>query len=154
MKNTVTVEVNVNAGVQETYEFWCRAHPAEQYPPALDDAGQRTRMNWVVRVDGEQKEYTRLPKEMLDTTKIVRWAGPEDVVPRGEIAFDRVDTEHTRVGISLEWQRPDHAESITPLILLDGVQVSTDLREFKRDLERVANRADGWEETLSRFERL
>ena len=52
------------------------------------------------------------------------------------MTFDALGDQRTRVAISLEWQRDDAAEAYVPLILLDGVQVNTNLRDFKREVER------------------
>ena len=41
-----------------------------------------------------------------------------------------------------------------PLILLDGVQVNTNLRDFKREVEREASESRDWHGTVDKFEAL
>lgn len=148
MKSRVSTTIDVNASVDRTYAFWSRANSAA----GTQQAPGGTTPHWTVVVNGvanpqnspvSAKRSGALPLDSVE--------GDE---PRGEVTFDALGEQRTRVAISLEWQHADSAEAYVPLILFDGVQVDTNLRDFKREVEREASESRDWHGTVNRFEAL
>lgn len=148
MKSRVSTTIDVNASVDRTYAFWNRASEAGGTEPS----SVSTTPQWTVLVNGVPN-----PQASPVSAKLSRVIPLEQVPgaePRGEVTFDALGDQRTRVAISLEWQRDDAAEAYMPLILLDGVQVNTNLRDFKREVEREASESRDWHGTVDKFEAL
>lgn len=152
MKNRVTAVIEVAATVDVAYEHWRRTHGDSAGRAEAGDPAAR--VHWVVRVNGVSDEQAASTDETMGTGRFLNWAGSDGGTPNGEVTFDPLEGGGTQVSISLEWQRPDSAESYIPLIFLDGVRVNADLRSFKREVETATPESRGWEHIMQQFEPL
>lgn len=150
MKNRVSTTIDVDASVDSTVEFWRRASAsdgANHQPSSVDTASAQ----WTVLINGVPS--TRgVSAAAAELSRVIPLSSMEGDAPRGEVTFDSLGEQRTRVAISVEWQREDSAESYVPLVLLDGVQVNTDLRDFKRQVEREVHGSREWKATVDKFE--
>ncbi|KQW06576.1 hypothetical protein ASC66_08920 [Leifsonia sp. Root4] len=143
----MSTTIDVNASVDRTYAFWNRVGSSEGTEPSSGETTQ-----WTVLVNGVPNPQTSpVSAKLSRVIPLERVQGDE---ARGEVTFDALGDQRTRVAISLEWQRDDSAQSYVPLILIDGVQVHTNLRDFKREVEREAGESRDWHGTVNRFEAL
>lgn len=148
MKSRVSTTIDVNASVDRTYAVWSRAGSAE----GAETSRGETTPHWTVVVNGVPNlETSPVSATLSRVIPLERLQGDE---PHGEVTFDALGEQRTRVAISLEWQRDDSAEAYVPLILLDGVQVNTNLRDFKREVERETSASPDWHGTVDKFEAL
>ncbi|WP_130506627.1 hypothetical protein [Microterricola gilva] len=146
----MSTTIDVDASIDSTVEFWQRVGAPDGASPQPVSA-QATQ--WTVLVNGvpSTRGAAAAAAELSRMTDLSNVVG---AAPRGEVTFESLGEQRTRIAISVEWQREDTAESYVPLILLDGVHVNTDLRDFKRQVEREVRGSREWRATVERFEAL
>ncbi len=149
MKSRVSTTIDVDASVENTVEFWRRAGAADgaSLPPTVEMVSTQ----WTVLVNGvpSTREVSGAAAEL---SRVIPLSSMDGDAARGEVTFDALGEQRTRVAISVEWQREDSAESYVPLVLLDGIQVNSDLRDFKRQVERGVRSSREWKATVDKFE--
>lgn len=149
MKSRVSTTIDVDASIDSTVEFWRRAGASDDanQQPASDTASAQ----WTVLVNGVPSTRGG-SAAAVEFSRVIPLSSMVGGAPRGEVTFDSLGEQRTRVAISVEWQLEDSAESYVPLVLLDGVQVNTDLRDFKRQVEREVQGSGEWKTTVDKFE--
>lgn len=152
MKNRVSTTIDVEASVDSTVEFWQRASASEGTTlPLTSVESASASAQWTVLVNGVPSSHGA-SAAAAELSRVIPLSRMEGDAARGEVTFDALGEQRTRVAISVEWQRDDSAESYVPLVLLDGIQVNTDLRDFKRQVEREVRGSGEWKATVDKFE--
>lgn len=128
----LTDRIDVKAPINAVYSLWTRF---ERFPEFMHGVDSVTRqgddeLHWVVSIAGVEREFdATITEQRLDER--VAWRSTDGKLHTGAVTFSRVDDEHTRVMLQMEWQPQGVVEQAGQLLGLDDLQVIRDLHRFK-----------------------
>lgn len=148
---TVTSDIDIEAPISTVYNQWTQF---EEFPAFMDgveqiEQGDDETLHWRVSIGGVDREFDARITEQHPDERIA-WQSTSGPQQAGVVTFHRLDDEHTRVRLQLEWQPEGLTENVGAVLQLDDAQVASDLREFKRLIESNGFETGAWRGTIER----
>lgn len=149
--STVTSDIDIDLPVSTVYNQWTQFESFPAFMDGVDDIDQfdDRRLHWTVSIGGAEREFTAEITEQKPEERIA-WKsihGPEHA---GVVTFHRLDEDHTRVRLQLEWSPEGFVETAGAVLQLDDMQVAHDLKEFKRLIESNGFETGAWRGQVDR----
>jgi len=144
--STVEASVDVDVPVTTAYNQWTQF---ESFPKFMDGVEQVSQLDdthnhWVVKVVGARREFdTEITEQVPDQRICWRTVGG-DVQQGGNVSFERLDADHTRVKIQLSWTPEGLVEKTGGAVGLDTMQVKADAERFKSFIEDRNTETGAW----------
>ena len=147
---TIEKSVDVRVPVRTAYNQWTQF---ESFPAFMADVEQVTQVrdtltHWVTNIDGVHREFDAQIVEQHPDQRVA-WRtvdDPEHPGPRhgGEVSFQRVDQDTTRVTLRMEYHPGSLVERAGTLLGVVGAHVEGDLRRFKEFIELRGRETGAW----------
>ncbi|GAA2015594.1 SRPBCC family protein [Catenulispora yoronensis] len=144
--STVEAAVEVDVPISTAYNQWTQFTSFPQFMNGVEEVRQLddTHNHWVVKVGGVRREFdTEITQQLPD--RLICWQTVGgDVRQVGNVGFERLDDEHTRVVVQMEWTPDGLAEKLGSTVGLDTRQVKADVERFKTFIEHRNTETGAW----------
>ncbi len=144
--STVTESVDVNVPVRTAYNQWTQFETFPQFMEGVERVVQvdDTHTHWVTKVAGVRREFDAAITEQHPDERVAWKSTGGDTRHAGVVTFHRLDNDHTRVTIQLEWQPEGAAEKVGSAVGVDDRQVKADAKRFKEYIEQRGAETGAW----------
>ena len=142
---STTHSIDVTAPLKAVYNQWTQF---EDFPRFMEGVveirqqGPRT-LFWRANVGGKDKHWEAEILEQVPDTRIV-WESIDGTQNRGMIAFEALDTERTRVTLSIEYEPEGFLERAGDVLGIPSGQVEGDLKRFRDFIEKRKVETGSW----------
>jgi uncharacterized membrane protein len=144
--STVEASVEVDVPISTAYNQWTQFESFPHFMNGVQEIRQvdDTHNHWVVRVGGMRREFdTEITEQRPDERISWRTIGG-DVQQAGNVSFEPLDEQHTRLTIQLSWDPEGLAEKAGSAVGLDTRQVKADAERFKDFIEDRNGETGAW----------
>lgn len=137
--------IDVNVPIAEAYMLFS---DFERFPDFMEGVENIERLNedelrWRGSVGGNDQEWTVRVTELMPSSRIA-WESISDGLNSGLVTFEKLDQDHTRVNLHMEYEPQGFLETAgSTLGLVDG-RIARDLQRFKRLVEEGGAARSGW----------
>jgi uncharacterized protein YndB with AHSA1/START domain len=148
-----THSLEVNAPLRAVYNQWTQF---EEFPRFMEGVreirqhGART-LFWKVNIGGKDKEWEAEILEQVPDTRIV-WQSVDGTENRGMILFEPLDSERTRITLTIEYQPEGILEMAGDALGIPSSQVEGDLKRFRDFIEKKELETENWRGRIERGE--
>jgi uncharacterized membrane protein len=141
--------IEVEAPIRTVYNQWTQfasfpkfMHGVERVDQKRDDL-----VHFVVRIGGHTVEYdAEITAQVPD--KCVSWQSKAGRETGGEVRFEKIDDNHTRVHLKLGYEPVGPLENVADLVNVVGMQARNDLKRFKEFIESRGREEGAWRGTI------
>lgn len=144
--NTVEASVEVGVPVGTAYNQWTQFESFPRFMGGVEAVRQIDDVynHWVIKVGGVRREFDTEITEQLPDRRISWQTVAGDVQQLGNVSFERLDEDHTRVTVQLSWQPDGLAEKVGGAVGIDTMQVKADTKRFKDFIEDRTTETGAW----------
>jgi uncharacterized membrane protein len=142
--------IEVDAPVTTVYNQWTQFEEFPRFMEGVEEVRQMddSRLYWAANVGGRRKEwYARIMEQVPDTR--VAWMSEAGTRNAGEVSFEPLDGNRTRVTLGLEYEPEDFVESAGDVLGFMSRRVQGDLDRFKEFIETRGQETGAWRGTIS-----
>jgi uncharacterized membrane protein len=139
--------IDVEVDVRTAYNQWTQFEEFPRFMEGVEEVRQLddTHTHWRTKIAGREKEFDAEITEQTPDQRIA-WTsegGPEHA---GVVTFHRVDDEHTRVMLQLDYEPEGAVEKVGDALGLVKRRVTGDLERFKALVEQRGSGGEsgGW----------
>ena len=146
----ITESISVQVPVSVAYDQWTRFESFPHFLSYIESVTEisDTLTRWKFRVAGVEREFDAEIVEQFPDERISwRTTGGQELHV-GEVVFDRLGDEATRVTVHLHWEPTSLVERAGAALHLDNRLVSTDLRQFKEYVEARGGMESEWRDEI------
>ena len=141
--------IDVEVPLWTAYDQWTQF---ELFPEFMDHVAQTEQLEddlvrFTTTIGGVRRTFTaRIQEQRPD--RMIRWQDTDRPAHHGEIRFEPVGPDATRLDVSILWNPEDVVEAIGSFFKLDQVSVHQDLANFKKYIEERHQASGGWHGTI------
>ncbi|NUR59553.1 MAG: SRPBCC family protein [Catenulispora sp.] len=142
----VEASVDVDVPVKTAYNQWTQFESFPQFMNGVQEVRQLDdrHNHWVVDVSGVRREFDTEITEQRPDERISWKTVGGDLRQMGNVSFERLDAQHSRVTVQLEWEPQTMAEKTGSTVGLDTRQVRADAERFKHYIEHRNAESGAW----------
>jgi uncharacterized membrane protein len=143
--STITQSIDVHVPVRTAYNQWTQFEEFPQFMDGVERVDQLddTRLHWVAKVGGKQKEWDAKITEQTPDQRVA-WTATEGAENAGVVTFHRIDDSTTRVTVQMEVEPEGAAESVGDAVGVPDRRVKGDLERFKEFIESRGRETGAW----------
>ncbi|MEH1017041.1 SRPBCC family protein [Micromonospora sp. CPCC 206060] len=147
----VTEHVDVAVPVRTAYDQWTQFEEFPQFMEGVQEVRQLsdTMTHWTVEIGGVKREFDAQITEQLPDERVA-WRSTEGTRQAGVVTFHRLDPEHTRVTLQLEFEPHGVVEQAGDKLGIVDRRAKGDLARFKKFIERRGQETGAWRGTVER----
>ncbi|MBO4209591.1 SRPBCC family protein [Micromonospora echinofusca] len=147
----VTEHVDVAVPVRTAYDQWTQFEEFPQFMEGVQEVRQLsdTMTHWTVEIGGVKREFDAQITEQLPDERVA-WRSTEGTKQAGVVTFHRLDPEHTRVTLQLEFEPHGVVEQAGDKLGIVDRRAKGDLERFKKFIERRGQETGAWRGTVER----
>jgi uncharacterized membrane protein len=148
-----TIEVDVP--VSTAYNQWTQFEEFPQFMENVESVRQidDTHLRWVAEIGGKQHEWeAEITRQEPD--RAVAWRSIDGKGTSGEVLFEPLDGERTRVAVTMSWEPEGFLESLGEKLGADTLGVKGDLERFKELIESRGVETGAWRGEVREGERV
>ena len=148
---TIASEIDVDVPISTAYNQWTQFESFPAFMGGVDEVTQLDDKNthWKVSIGGVEREFDAVITEQHPDERIA-WRSTGGAVQAGVITFHRLDDDHTRLRLEIDWKPEGFVETAGAILQIDDLQVDRDLKEFKRLIESNGFETGAWRGDVSR----
>ncbi|MFI9344692.1 SRPBCC family protein [Streptomyces sp. NPDC052773] len=142
----VEESIEVAVPVRTAYNQWTQFETFPEFMSGVERVEQRTDTltHWVTKVDGVQKEFDARITEQIPDERVAWTTVAGDARQAGVVTFHRLDADHTKVMLQMEFQPEGVTENVGDKLGFVKRQAKGDLERFKRFIEQRGQETGGW----------
>jgi uncharacterized membrane protein len=142
----VEESIEVAVPVRTAYNQWTQFETFPEFMSGVERVEQRTDTltHWVTKVDGVQKEFDARITEQIPDERVAWTTVAGDARQAGVVTFHRLDADHTKVMLQMEFQPEGVTEKVGDKLGFVKRQAKGDLERFKRFIEQRGQETGGW----------
>jgi uncharacterized membrane protein len=142
---SVQDSVDVAVPVTTAYNQWTQFESFPEFMSGVEEVRQvtDTRTHWKTRIGGVEREFDAEITEQHPDERIA-WRALEGVKQAGVVTFHRLDDQHTRVSLQLEYEPERVTEKAGSALGVVGHRVKGDLNKFKQFIESRGQETGAW----------
>ncbi|MFD1213471.1 SRPBCC family protein [Arthrobacter sp. GCM10027362] len=142
---TVEESIDVGVPVGTAYNQWTQFESFPQFMGGVESVTQLTDTTnrWRAKVGGVERDFETEIVEQLPDRKVA-WRSVDGTTHAGEVTFDRLGDQTTRVNVRLQWDTESLTEKVGAALGFDSMQVKADLRKFKDFIESRGQETGAW----------
>ncbi|MDV8147588.1 SRPBCC family protein [Arthrobacter sp. B10-11] len=146
-----TVEVDVP--VSTAYNQWTQFESFPEFMRGVESVEQidETSLHFRTDIAGVRREYNAQITEQLPDRRIA-WVSTDKPRNAGEVSFESLGPDHTRVTVALEWEPEGLVEKAGSAVHADSHQISADLKRFKQFIESRGIETGAWRSAVDHGE--
>jgi uncharacterized membrane protein len=151
----VNESIEVNVPVTTAYNQWTQFEEFPQFMENVESVRQidDTRLSWVAEISGQRHEWlAEITRQEPD--RVVAWRSVDGKGTSGEVLFEPVGTDRTRIELTMTWEPEGFVESMGAKIGADQLGVKRDLENFKELVERRGVETGAWRGEVVEGERI
>ncbi len=142
---TVEQSIDVDVPVTTAYNQWTQF---EEFPRFMEGVEQVTQVtptltHWTVKIAGVKREFDATITEQHPDERVA-WQSTSGPQQAGVVTFHRLDPEHTRVMLQLQFEPEGLAEQAGDKLGLVRGRTKGDLERFKSFIETRRTETGGW----------
>jgi uncharacterized membrane protein len=148
-----TIEVNVP--VSTAYNQWTQFEDFPQFMENVESVRQidDTHLRWVAEIGGKRHEWeAEITRQEPD--RAVAWRSIDGKGTSGEVLFDPLDGDRTRIAVTMSWEPEGFLESLGDKLGADKLGVKKDLERFKELIESRGVETGAWRGEVREGERV
>ncbi|CAN7173310.1 cyclase [Arthrobacter sp. Leaf337] len=149
LQETIEVEVPVSTA----YNQWTQFESFPEFMKGVESVEQidETSLHFRTDIAGVRREYNAQITEQLPDRRIA-WVSTDKPRNAGEISFESLGPEHTRVTVALEWEPEGLVEKAGSAVGAVSHQLSADLKRFKHFIESRGIETGAWRSAVDHGE--
>jgi len=142
----VEESIEVAVPVRTAYNQWTQFETFPEFMSGVERIEQRTDTltHWVTKVDGVQREFDARITEQIPDERVAWTSVAGDARQAGVVTFHRLDADHTKVMLQMEFQPEGVTENVGDKLGFVKRQAKGDLERFKRFIEQRGQETGGW----------
>jgi uncharacterized membrane protein len=143
--SAIAESIEVDAPVTTVYNQWTQFEEFPRFMEGVDSIQQLEdrRLHWIASFGGKRHEWDA---EIVDQTPDTRvaWRDVTGMTNEGEVTFEPLGTDRTRVNVRMDWEPEGVREKIGAALGFDDRRVKGDLARFKSFIEERGAETGGW----------
>lgn len=146
---TIEKSIEVDVPVRTAYNQWTQFEEFPTFMEGVERVQQLddTHLHWVAEIGGQRREWDARITEQRPDTRIA-WRAEGDTPNGGVVTFHRLDDDHSKVMLQLEFEPTDVVEQVGDKLGFVGRRVEGDLRRFKQYIEERGTETGAWRGTV------
>jgi uncharacterized membrane protein len=140
-----TFSMEVNAPLRAVYNQWTQFEEFPRFMKGIEEVRQQgdKRLFWRARIGGKIKEWeAKITSQVADVG--LAWESVSGIVHSGMVTFEPLDTHHTKVMLTLDYEPEDILEKAGDALGILSLQVEGDLKRFRDFIEERGRETGGW----------
>jgi len=149
--STIEQSVEVDVPLSTAYNQWTQFEEFPRFMEGVKEVRQidDTHLHWVAEIGGHQHEWDAEITEQLPDERVA-WKNVGGKQNAGVVTFHRLDDNHTRMMVQLNFMPEGLIEHLGDAIAAPDRQVASDLRRFKEMIESRGAESGGWRGEVER----
>jgi uncharacterized membrane protein len=143
--SAVMESIEVEAPVTTVYNQWTQFEEFPRFMEGVDSIEQLDdrHLHWTASHGGKRHEWDA---EIVDQTPDTRvaWRDVSGTTNEGEVTFEPLGTDRTRVNVRMDWEPEGVKEKIGAALGFDDRRIKGDLARFKTFIEERGRETGGW----------
>ena len=150
---TLQETIEVDVPVSTAYNQWTQFESFPEFMRGVESVEQidETSLHFRTDIAGVRREYNAQITEQLPDRRIA-WVSTDKPRNSGEVSFEPLGPEQTRVTVALEWEPEGLVEKAGSAVHADSHQISADLKRFKQFIEARGIETGAWRSAVDRGE--
>ncbi|MFH8387069.1 SRPBCC family protein [Kitasatospora sp. NPDC018058] len=147
----VTQSIDVEVPLHTAYNQWTQLEEFPQFMEGVEEVRQidDRHNHWKTSIAGVEREFDTEIVDQLPDERVAWRTVSGEVTQMGVVTFQRLDADHTRVKVAMDFEPEGLAErSADALGVLDR-RVKGDLKRFKGFIEERGLESGGWRGRIS-----
>ena len=138
-----TFEIDVP--VRTAYNQWTQF---EEFPEFMEDVEEvrqidDTHLHWRASVGGKEKEWdSEITEQVPD--KVIAWRSTSGAPNAGEVRFEPLDAERTRIRLAMEYEPETAVEKAGDAIGVMSRKIEKTVDDFKDFIEKRGRETGAW----------
>ena len=131
-----THSIDINAPLHAVYNQWTQFEEFPRFMEGVEEVRQDGPRNlfWKARIAGKEKQWEAEIVEQIPDQRIT-WQSIDGTPNSGEVTFERLDEERTRVILTMEYEPEGFLEKAGDALGIPSGRAEGDLKRF-RDLSK------------------
>lgn len=150
---TLQETIEVDVPVSTAYNQWTQFESFPQFMHGVESVEQidETSLHFRTDIAGIRREYNAQITDQLPDRRIA-WVSTDKPRNSGEVSFEPLGPDQTRVTVALEWEPEGLVEKAGSAVHADSHQISADLKRFKQFIEARGIETGAWRSAVDRGE--
>jgi uncharacterized membrane protein len=146
--------VEVDVPLKAAYNQWTQFEEFPQFMDGVKEVRQldATHLHWVAETGGHRHEWDAEITEQLPDERVA-WKNVGGRRNAGVVTFHRLDDEHTRLMVQLDFMPEGLIEHLGDALAAPDRRVAGDLQRFKEMVEARGTESGAWRGEVTRPER-
>jgi uncharacterized membrane protein len=147
----VTESVDVAVPVRTAYDQWTQFEEFPQFMSGVQEVRQisDTMTHWTIDIAGVKREFDAQITEQLPDERVA-WTSTGGTKQAGVVTFHRLDEQHTRVTLQMEFEPHGVAEQAGDKLGVVDRTTKGDLKRFKEFIESRGTETGAWRGQVDR----
>ena len=143
--STVEQSIDVNVPVRVAYNQWTQFEEFPRFMEGVREVRQLDdrRLAWRADIGGKKKTWEAEITEQIPDARVA-WRSIGGAKNAGVVTFHRLDDEHTRVMLQLEYDPEGVVENVGDALGVAKARIKGDLRRFKEFIEARGRETGAW----------
>ena len=143
--SVIDATIEVRAPLRATYDQWTQFEDFPRFMQGVEQVHQvqPTRLHWVAKIAGVQREWDAQITEQVPD-QLIAWTSTAGVRNDGVVTFEPVDETTTRVGLRLDIEPDGAIETIADVTGAIANRARGDLERFKEFIEEQGAPTGAW----------
>jgi uncharacterized membrane protein len=141
----VKESIDVKAPLETVYNQWTQFEEFPRFMKGVESVRQLddTHLHWIAEVGGRRHEWDA-EITYQEPDRRVAWRAVDGKYNAGEVTFQSLGPEATRVNLSMMYEREGIVETIGGAIGADDRRIKSDLERFRELIEERGVETGGW----------
>jgi uncharacterized membrane protein len=143
--STIVESIDVQVPVRTAYNQWTQFEEFPEFMEGVERVDQLddTRLHWVAKVGGKQKEWDAKITEQTPDERVA-WTATSGAENGGVVTFHRIDDSTTRVTVQMDIEPEGVVENVGDAVGVPERRVKGDLERFKEFIESRGGETGAW----------
>lgn len=136
--------------VKTVYNQWTQFEEFPRFMPGVESVDQLddTHVHWKARIWGEQEEWDAEITEQIPDERICWRSISGDTPNAGEVRFESLPDDHTRVHLTLQYEPEGAAEKVRNALDVVERHVESSIVNFKNFIEKRGHETGAWRDEI------
>jgi uncharacterized membrane protein len=148
---TIEKSIDVQAPVSRAYNQWTQFETFPSFMDGVERVSQLTptMTHWEINIAGVRREFDAQITEQHPDERVA-WKSVEGPEHGGVVTFHRLDDQHTRVHLQMQYHPDTLTEKAGTALGAVGNRVKGDLQRFKQFIEQRHQETGAWRGDVNR----
>lgn len=149
--STIEQSVEVDVPLRTAYNQWTQFEEFPKFMEGVKEVRQidDTHLHWVAEIGGRRHEWDAEVTEQRPDERVA-WKNVDGKQNAGVVTFHRLDDDHTRMMVQLDFMPEGLIEHLGDAIAAPDRRVAGDLQRFKEMIESRQIESGAWRGEVSR----